>query len=138
MIRSTLRFQTSRFNHSKLPTRNGAPLPYGEDLAEWMRAQLQATGWQLSEPVAQGDSWSLRCSNARGVHLFRIRWQGTNGWQVVFERSRSFLSVVLGRSAEAEADLVSAIQSSLSREPSIQNVRWLRTMPSGREFATVG
>jgi len=137
MIRSTLRFHTSRFNHSKLPIRNGAPLPFGEDLAEWMRAQLQATGWQLSEPVASGDSWLLRCSNARGQHLFRICWQGVDGWQVVFERSRDFLSVVLGRSAEAEADLVAAIQTSLSREPSIQKVRWLRTMPSGREFATV-
>jgi len=138
MIRSTLRFQTSRFNHSKLPTRNGAPLPYGEDLAEWLRAQLQATGWSLTEPVAAGDSWSLECRNDQGLHAFRIRWQGTNGWQVVFERSRSFISVVLGRSAEAESDLVAAIQSAISREPSMQNVRWMRTMPSGREFATVG
>jgi hypothetical protein len=138
MIRSTLRFQTSRFNHSKQTFRNGAPLPYGEDLAEWLRAQLQATGWRLSEPVVSRDSWSLQCSNSKGVHSFRICWQGTNGWQVVFERSRSLISTLLGRSAEAEEDLVAAIQSSLSREPAIQRVRWMRTMPSGREFVTVG
>lgn len=138
MIRSTLRFQTSRFNHTRPASRNGAPVPYGEDLAEWLRAQLQATGWSLSAPTPTGDSWSLECRNARGLHSFRIRWQGTEGWQVVFERSRDLLSVVLRRSAEAEADLVSAIQNSLAREPAIQEVRWLRTMPSGREFATVG
>lgn len=135
MIRSTLRFQTSRFNHSKPQSRNGAPLPFGEDLAEWLRAQLQATGWRLSEPVATGDSWSLECRNAQGIHSLRICWQGAHGWQVVFARSRTFLSALLGRSAEAEADLVAAIQNSLSREPAILNVRWLRTMPSGREFA---
>ena len=138
MIRSTLRFETSRFNHSRPMLRNGAPLPFGEDLAEWLRAQLQATGWNLSEPVASGDSWSLECRNGLGAHSFRIRWQGAEGWQVVFERSRGFFSVILGRSAEAEADLVAAIQSSIAREPSIQKVRWLRTMPSGREFVTVG
>ena len=97
MIRSTLRFQSNRFNQTQLPTRNGATLPYGVDLAEWLRAQLQATGWRLSVPVAARDSWSLECRNSHGMHTFRIRWQAASGWQVLFERSRSCLSALLGR-----------------------------------------
>ena len=128
----TLRFHTDRFDH--FPSASGAAreVPFGDDLAEWIRFQLQLAGWALSEPVSGRDGWHMECRRADGSHRVRVGHDPGTGWRVTFSRPNTLVSSVLGRLPAVDPELEQALQACILREPSIQNPQWLDSDAEGR------
>ncbi len=135
MSHRTLRFQSSRFNQSRPPSAAGVPSPYGEDLAEWIRAQLQAAGWHLSQPAPAAGVWRLECCRGETRRRLLVGYDTISGWRVSIAAPRSLFATILGRPGQADADLVDTLQAAVLRDPAIREVRWSDTDRSGRNLA---
>jgi hypothetical protein len=131
----TLRFQSSRFNRSRPPLAAGVPSPYGEDLAEWIRAQLQVAGWHLSQPAPVDGVWRLECCRGETRRRLLVGFDAKSGWRVSIAAPRSLFATILGHPGHADAEIVDILQAAVLRDPAICEVRWSDTDRAGRKLA---
>jgi hypothetical protein len=115
-VSPTVHFRSDRFEHETPREDFVNPCCFGEDLAQWLRAALDAAGHRASDRLAIG-------------------FVEDAGWQVIVERPASLLAWILGRRAPADRALCEAIHAALAAEPSVRELHWLDTDRRGRESA---
>ena len=126
MTTMQLRFRSSLFNSSQPRANWPAKNAYGEDLAEWLRAQLQCDGYALSTPRWQAEAWTLECRRGEETHAIRVRGDGIERWTIEIARTRSWIASLVLPEPATNPSLAEAIHSSLLREPAVQDLEWKR------------
>lgn len=123
-MRTLLRFRTAMFQSTYSRPDMPARAAYGEDLAGWLRARLQAEGWVLPPPRWSDGAWRLECSGPGGEHRLQVRRLAEEEWSVGLERTRSWLAERLLSAPAPDVMLVDAVFSAFAREPAVREVRW--------------
>lgn len=136
MSHRTLRFRSNRFGQPDPNQNPPSRTPYGRDFAEWIRQQLQAGGWRLTEPVAQGRVWRMECHQGAQRHDLAVGLDG-EGWRVTLNQPRSLLASILGRDSRVDGGLEDALQMAVIREPAISGVRWFDSDAAGSNLLAI-
>jgi hypothetical protein len=137
MTANLLCFRSTMFNSTRTRPEWPDRAAFGEDLAEWLRARLQADGWELSRPRWSADAWRLECRGGGEQHELRVRAEGPERWAIALLRTRSWLAnLVLPAPAVARA-LADALHDALLREPSVRELEW-RSLRLGERMLMVG
>jgi hypothetical protein len=129
-IRRNVIFQSEAFNTSEPKDYFINECCFGDDLARWMIAQLQARGIHTEpEPGQEDFGWWLtfRVGDTDYDFILGSR-RGENDeheWLGWIERSAGFFGSLLGaRKRGIKPEAVEVIHSILSTSPEISNVRW--------------
>lgn len=130
-MRTVVTFESTAFNTSESKPHFINPGCYGDDLARWLMAQLQAVGISTdAEPGQEDFGWYFTFRPGRVVHQlvlgFRPEERNDLGtWIGWLERDAGLLGSLLGaRNRGIEPAALQAIHDVLSGSDKITAIRW--------------
>ena len=130
-IRTVVTFERAAFNMTEPKEYFINPCCFGDDVAEWLIAELRKQGMKADEKPGQEDfGWYLNFEAAGIEHTFVIGHR-PNGeteagtWIGGLERTRGLIGTILGgRKRGIQPSAAEAIHRVLSGSPLVQDVRW--------------
>ena len=130
-IRTVVTFESAAFNMAEPKDYFINSCCFGDDVANWLIAELRKKGVETDEKPGQEDfGWYLNFTVQGTQHTFVIGHR-PNGeseagtWIGWLERSRGFIGSILGRRKHGiHPSAVEAIHGTLSSSPLIRDVRW--------------
>ena len=130
-IRTVVTFESTAFNMTKSKDYFVNPCCFGDDVAEWLIAELRKQGIRAEEKPGQEDfGWYLNFEAAGIAHTFvighRPRGEKEAGmWIGWLERKRGLFGSILGRRRRGiQASAAQAIHQALTASSAIREVRW--------------
>jgi hypothetical protein len=128
---SSILFETSRFNLSKVGEDFINPCCFGEDVAAWLGSKLAANtveikaayqeDWSWELPARYGDASYYLCIGGNSHESASNKDEGE--WRIIVEKRRSIAQRVSGRGNITENDgMIKLIEDILMGEPDIRNV----------------
>lgn len=122
MTTTRIEFRTNLF-HSGEPRPNWPdPAAHGEDLAEWLRARLQAEDFELSKPRWDDRAWCMECPCGGETHFITVQRAHHDAWILHVQRARSWIATLISEGPGEDAGLIDAIRSALLREPAVSGL----------------
>ena len=124
-------FKTSRFNLSKVGEHFINPCCFGEDLARWLRLQLEEKNVFATQPYQEDWGWELSVTHSNDSYYLGMSGNADDSaansdegeWRIIVEKRRSIWQRLTGKGKIAADDaLVVLIENILSRQPDISNV----------------
>lgn len=129
-MRTLASFRSKAFNTTDPKPHYLNPGCYGDDLARWLQARLQAAGVTTrGEPGQEDFGWFIVYEAGGTEYCFVVAYRpdsDTEGtWIGWVERQRGLLGSLLGRRGSGiAADGVSVIHDALSQTDEIHDLRW--------------
>ena len=142
-VRTIVTFESPAFNVSEQKPYFINPCCFGDDLANWLAAQLRKKGHQADETAGQEDfGWFFGFEVSGMKHYFVTGYRPADAndagtWIGWLERRGLIRSLPGVRDREVSDRAAQAVHEVLSETPTIQNIRWhfKRHFDSGREDA---
>jgi hypothetical protein len=136
--RNIVQFKSAVFNVTQVQPHFINDCCFGEDVALWLRPQLQQLGYEATEPGQEDWGWHLDCTRDGVTHTLNIGGyddeSGRGEWRIIVERNRSLKERILGRNQQIEPAMARALHSILTTAPETTTIEWYREDSRGKEM----
>ncbi len=131
MTRKDVLFRTSRFNASKVGDHFINPCCFGEDLAAWLQAKLNANGASASSPGQEDWGWYVFAEYESASYFLGMnvnqeddpRNEDDGEWRIMIEKKRSIWQRITKEGLITDADgLLALVQGVLREEPDFADI----------------
>jgi hypothetical protein len=130
-LRVRITFETDRFNLSDVQEHFINPCCFGEDLATWLKGQLEKHSYAVDVPGQEDWGWYLDVESEESRYLLAINGNSNEKeenvnmgeWMVFVQKRRSLMETLTKKGKITDDDpLVLCIKSILSAQDGIANV----------------
>ncbi len=124
-------FETNRFNLSQVRPHFINDCCFGEDVAEWLSANLAEAGFTTIAPAQEDWGWYTEASRDGRSYFIAIGGNAAEGaadpnegeWRIGLDRHRTLMDKLRGRNRMTRDDpIVGVVRAILEQQPDFRNV----------------
>lgn len=128
-VRTVVMFQSAHFNCTEPREYFINDCCFGDDVAKWMREQLNAAGYAAAEPGQEDFGWYLPFTTNGADYTWIIGYRpgesDTGEWLAWLEQRRKGLVGLFRPKPAINPQIVETIHNALASDSRIQNIKWL-------------
>ena len=124
-LRTFVSFECQSSDEGEFDDKGNAIRPPGKEIAEYLKSALGVEGFGVT-PVSQHSfyGWAFEARLDKSVVWCLLQFPGP--WLVLTKGRGGILSRLFSRNSEAHSRVCRAIHKSLTHNPLVASVRWLR------------
>src|SRR4051794_13558765 len=135
-MRNTLRFKSDRSNRSEPKEYFINECCFGDDLAAWLKNELEKRSYSVDDPVQEDWGWILTVAKQGKGYVLNIGYvpEPDDVWQVIVEPRIGLLKRLAGMRSDSDTrDVCHDLHDAVSRDMHSDHVRWLHMNARGVE-----